>query len=159
MSSLFRRQRKEEPRSAETKSVERHSLRELCGDEEMYYAACRSLYLEPDRQLPDAPIDDMISDAESMLKNGENNKAFWKFRIAFDKAVYETTHNEEERAHYTNIAKESLSKALTAAERLKAEGQSVSGIEEFAKVLSILGKRLDEYIGIATHYYIEGPHR
>jgi len=159
LSSLFRRQRKEEPRSDEAKSAVRHPLRELCGDDEMYYVACRSLYLEPNKQLPNVPVEDMFSDAEKTLKNGENSRAFWKFRMAFDKAVYEVTRREEERARYTRMAKESISKALTAAERLKAEGRIVPGLEEYANALSILDKRLDEFIGVATHYYFEGPHR
>jgi hypothetical protein len=124
----------------------------------MYGIACRSLYLEPDKQLPAVPVEEVFSDAEKALKGGEDGKAFWRFRMAFDKAIYEATRHEE-REHYARMARESISKALTAAENLKAKGSSAPGLEEYANALSILGKRLDEFIAIATHYYSEGPHR
>jgi len=130
----------------------------MCADEEMYYAASRSLYLEPDKQLPDLPIENLISDAEGTLKEGENKKAFWKFRLVFDKAVFEATRHKDERGRYSNMAEESISKALAAAERLRAEGQ-IRGLEDLIKAMEILSRRLDEYIDVASHYYLEGPHR
>lgn len=130
----------------------------MCADEEMYYAASRSLYLEPDKQLPDTPIENLISDAEEMLKKGENKKAFWKFRLVFDKAVFEATRHKDEMGRYSNVAEESISKALAAVERLKAEGQ-ITGLEDLTKAMGILSRRLGEFIDVASHYYQEGPHR
>ena len=159
MSSFFKRKRQEEKGTDEVQHVaERRHLKEMCADEEMYYAASRSLYLEPDKQLPETPIESLISDAEGMLKKGENKKAFWKFRLVFDKAVFEATRHKDERGHYAAVAEESISKALATVERLKAEDQ-FSGLEDVAKSMEILRRRLGEFIDVASHYYPEGPHR
>jgi len=159
LSSFFKRKRQEEKGADEVQHVaERRHLKEMCADEEMYYAASRSLYLEPDKQLPDTPIENLISDAEEMLKKGENKKAFWKFRLVFDKAVFEATRHKDEMGRYSNVAEESISKALAAVERLKAEGQ-ITGLEDLTKAMGILSRRLGEFIDVASHYYQEGPHR
>lgn len=159
MSSLFRRKRQEEKGEDEAQHVvERRHLKDMCADEEMYYAASRSLYLEPDRQLPDTPIESLISDAEEAHEKGEDKRSFWKFRLAFDKAVFEATRHKDERERYSNVAKESISEALAAAERLRAKGQ-ITGLEDLAKAMEILRRRLGEFIDVASHYYSEGPHR
>lgn len=129
----------------------------MCADEEMYRAASRSLYLEPEKQLPDLPIENLISDAEETLERGENKKAFWKFRAAFDKAIFEATRHNGERGRYSNVAKESIMKALAAAERLRAEGQ-ITGLDDMTKAMEILSMRLGEFIDVASHY-LEGTHR
>jgi len=159
LSSLFRRKRREEKDTDEAQHIaERRHLKEMCPDEELFYAASRSLYLEPDKQLPDTPLESMISDAEEALKKGENKKAFWKFRSAFDKAVFEVTRHKDERDRYFHVAEESISKALAAAERLRAEGQ-IGGLEDLIKAMMILRGKLDEFINVASSYYSEGPHR
>ena len=159
MNSFLRRKRKVEEDTDEAQHVvERRHLKEMCPDEELFYAASRSLYLEPDKQLPDAPIEGMISDAEEALRKGEDKKAFWKFRSAFDKAVFEATRHKDERDRYFHIAEESISKALAAAEHIRAEGQ-IEGLNDLIKAMMVLRGKLDEFINVASSYYAEGPHR
>jgi len=130
----------------------KHSLRELCPDEELYSAALGSLYVDPEAQLPAISIQDLVADAEDALKRRDYKRAFLQSRTAFDKAVFEATRHAEEKGRYSKMAGQAISKTLAAAENFRPE-------DEFMKSLKILSRRLDDFINVAAAYYSEGPHR
>jgi hypothetical protein len=159
MSPLLGRGGKKKKATDGDKMTAKRTLKDLCPDEELYRVATRSLYLDPEKQLPEVPLDDLLSDAEAALGRGEGWRAFWKFRTVFDKAVFEVAHHKEERKRYSGIAQEAISRAIAAAERLRAEEPLLPNLDQFAKDLTTIGTRLEEFIDVAATYYAEGPHR
>jgi hypothetical protein len=64
----LRHRKNEENKTSETESPGKPPLKDLCPDEEMYFAAARPLYLNPEEQFPNDSIESLISDAQDALR-------------------------------------------------------------------------------------------